>query len=325
MKRRESEDMENNIPTEIVDEKFDEEKFQRQRDTQRLAIKSAIFTIIINTMLSLFKLFSGIIGKSYAMVADAIHSFSDVFTSVIVIVGILIASKKADRGHPYGHERFECVTALILAFILFDVGAVIGLNAGKTLFSGEGELADPPKLIALIASVVSILTQILLFAVTRLVAKKTNFTALKADAWHHLSDSLSSIGSFIGIFGAMMGLWYLDSLAGIVISIIIIKVAVSIFIDSINKMTDSSAPQDIQKGIIEVAKTTEGVCYIDSLRTRLFGNYIYIDIEISCDENLILKEAHQIAQNVHDRIEKNFENVKHCLVHVNPSKIKSNN
>lgn len=306
------------IPTEIVDEKPDAEKVGRARLSERMAIRAAVLTILINTALSLFKLFAGVFGKSYAMMADALHSFSDVFTSVIVIVGIKISTKKADRGHPYGHERFECVTALILSFILFDVGALIGVNAGENLFSGAGKELQPPKLIALIAAIASIVLQVVMFAIARAVAAKTHSGALKADAWHHLSDSLSSIGSFIGIFGAMQGLWYLDSLAGIIISLVILKVSISIFADSVKKMTDTSAPDDQQRLIAEIARSTEGVLAIDSMRTRLFGNFVYVEIEISCDETLPLSSAHEIAQSVHDNIEKSIDSVKHCEVHVNP-------
>lgn len=289
-------------------------------NSKNIAIKVSIFSIICNTLLSIFKLVAGIIGMSYAMVSDAVHSFSDVFTTVIVIIGIKIASKKADKGHPYGHERFECVAALILAFILFDVGLLIGYKAIESIVSGAYKANEFPKLIALIAAIVSILTQIMLFIVARRVAKKINSGALKADAWHHLSDSLSSIGSFIGILGAMLGVYVLDVLAGLVIALIILKVAIDIFIDSINKMTDKAVDAKTENKIKEIAENTEGVKNIDLLKTRQFGNKIYVEIEIACDGDIELSGAHEIAQNVHDKIETEVNMVKHCMVHINPYK-----
>ena len=287
---------------------------------EKIAIKISVFSIFCNVFLSIFKLIAGIIGMSYAMISDAVHSFSDVFTTIIVILGIKISNKKADKGHPFGHERFECVAALILSFILFDVGLIIGYTAIESLISGAYKMNEFPKLIALIAAVVSILTQVMLFIVARKTAKKINSGALKADAWHHLSDSLSSIGSFIGILGAMLGVYVLDIIAGLVIALIILKVAVDIFIDSVNKMTDKSVDVEIENKIKDIAESIDGVKNIDLLRTRQFGNKIYVEIEIACDKDSSLTEAHGIAQNLHDKIEKEVDMVKHCMVHVNPYK-----
>lgn len=288
------------------------------KNNEKQAMKVSVVSLIGNFILSLFKLVAGLIGFSYAMVADAIHSFSDVFTTIIVMVGMKISSKKADKEHPYGHDRFECVAALILAFILFDVGLLVGYTAIEKLISGSYLQTEIPKTIALIAAVVSIVWQFIMFVYARNVAKKINSGALKADAWHHLSDSLSSIGSLIGIAGAMLGAPILDVIAGLVICLLIIKVAIDIFIDSVNKMTDKSASEEVNNKIKELAILIDGVKAVDMIKTRQFGNMFYIDIEISCDPNLNLKDAHQIAQNVHDEIEKELKLVKHCLVHVNP-------
>ncbi len=308
----------NKISTKIIDDKNDDNR--GCFNDEKLGIKVSIFCLIINLCLSNFKLCAGIIGNSYAMVADSIHSFSDVFTTIIVIIGLKISLKKADAGHPYGHDRFECVAALVLSFVLAGTGLIMGYSAVTNLISGAYKKAKVPEIIALIASVVSILTQILMFIITFKYAKKINSGAMKADAWHHLSDSLSSIGSFIGILGAMLGVSILDVIAGGLICLIILKVAVNIFIDSIKKITDTSAPVDLQIKIKDTVSKIDGVKGIDTLRTRLFGNMVYIDIEISCDRNLNLGDAHAIAQNVHDKIESQFKEVKHCLVHINPYK-----
>ena len=294
---------------------------ENRKNTTKSAIKVSIIGIFTNIFLSLFKFFAGIFGKSYAMVADSIHSLSDVFTSIIVIIGVKISSKDADKEHPYGHDRFECISALILAFILFIVGYSIGKNAAQNLISGEYLSKESPKLIALIAAVVSIIVQAVMFVVAIECAKKTKFGAVKADAWHHLSDSLSSVGSLIGIGGAMLGIKVLDIVAGFVISILIIKVAFEIFIESVSKMTDKAVSKDLEKKIRATIKSVKGVENIDNLRTRIFGNKFYIDVEIACDGSLSLEQAHKIAQKVHDKIEKNYPETKHCLVHMNPVKI----
>ncbi len=309
---------ENRICTDIIDDVDDKNRGLSSGQTEKAVLKISLICLISNLCLSIFKLIAGIVGKSYAMVADAIHSFSDVFTTIIVIIGVKISSKKADKSHPYGHERFECVTALILSFALFAVGALIGYTALNNLIKGTYKTAEVPKIIALVASVVSILVQGILFIISIKVAKKVGSGSLKADAWHHLSDSLSSIGSLIGIAGAILGVGILDVIAGFIICLMILKVAIDIFIDSIKKMTDTSAPVDVQIKIEELAKAVEGVKNIDSLRTRLFGNMVYVDIEIACDGELKLNKTHDIAQKVHNEIENNMPEVKHCLVHVNP-------
>lgn len=286
---------------------------------EKIAMKVSFTSLICNAILSVFKLLAGIIGLSYAMVADAIHSFSDVFTTIIVIIGVKISSKKADKEHPYGHDRIECIAALLLSVMLFIVGIFIGYSALEKLISGKYAEAELPKTIALIAAIVSIVEQFIMFLITKIAANKTKSGALKADAWHHLSDSLSSIGSFVGILGAMLGVRVLDVIAGFVICLLIIKVSIDIFIDAVNKLIDRSVNEKMQEKIREITKSVEGVIKIDRLRTRQFGsNMIYVDLEISCDPELKLKDAHKIAQKVHDEMENKLPEVKHCLVHINP-------
>ncbi len=289
------------------------------KENERIAMKVSFTSLICNSMLSIFKLIAGLVGLSYAMIADAIHSFSDVFTTVIVIIGVKISSKKADKEHPYGHDRFESVATLLLAIMLFVVGVFIGYSAIEKLVTGSYAEAELPKTIALIAAILSIVMQYVMFIITKIASNKTKSGALKADAFHHLSDSLSSIGSFIGILGAMLGVRVLDIIAGFVICILILKVAIDIFIDAVNKLIDKSANEEMQTKIKNIAQSVDGVIKIDRLRTRQFGNsMIYVDLEISCDPELKLKQAHKIAQSVHDKMESELTEVKHCLVHINP-------
>ncbi len=284
-------------------------------------MKVSVISIIGNVFLSIFKFIAGIIGKSNAMISDSIHSLSDVLSTIVVMIGLKLASKKEDVSHPYGHERIECVASFILAIFLFITGLGIGWMGIKTIFfENYGEI-KAPTLIALIAAIISIITKEAMYWYTRSVAKKIKSDALMADAWHHRSDALSSIGSLIGIGGAMMGFKLLDSIASIIICLCIIKVSYDIFMDSVDKMVDKACNSDFINKICDLVLSTNGVLNIDLIKTRLFGNKIYIDLEIAANQDLTLKEAHEIAQKVHDKIENNYEDVKHCMVHVNPKEI----
>lgn len=284
-------------------------------------MKVSVISIIGNVFLSIFKFISGIIGKSNAMISDSIHSLSDVLSTIVVMIGLKLASKKEDVSHPYGHERIECVASFILAIFLFITGLGIGWMGIKTIFFENYSEIKTPTLIALIAAIISIITKEAMYWYTRSVAKKIKSDALMADAWHHRSDALSSIGSLIGIGGAMMGFKLLDSIASIIICLCIIKVSYDIFMDSVDKMVDKACNSDFINKICDLVLSTNGVLNIDLIKTRLFGNKIYIDLEIAANQDLTLKEAHEIAQKVHDKIENNYEDVKHCMVHVNPKEI----
>ena len=291
-----------------------------QKTNEQIAVGASINTMIANVALSAFKLFAGLFGNSAAMVSDGVHSMSDVLSTAIVIIGVKLAGKKYDKSHQYGHERLECVAAIILAAVLFVTGLMIGWSGIQIIMGGNyGELGIPGG-IALAAAVVSILGKESMYWYKRAAAKKTGSGALLADAWHHRSDALSSLGSFAGVLGARMGLPVLDPLASVVICAFILKVAVDVFIDAINKMTDASCDDATVNAIRMAALEQEGVLGVDSIRTRLFAEKIYVDIEISADGNSTLNQSHDVAQRVHDEIEKRICNVKHCMVHVNPAR-----
>lgn len=280
-------------------------------------------SIIANIILSIFKFFAGIFGNSEALVSDSIHSLSDVFSTIIVIIGIKIANKAPDSHHQYGHERFESVTAILLSIILGVTGLGIGYNGLNKIFQRSYLNAEIPTTIALIAALTSILIKEFMYWYTRYGAKKINSGALMADAWHHRSDSLSSVGSLIGIVGAINGFPILDPIATIIICLFILKAAFDIFKDGINKMVDTSLPTKVLDSVRNEVMEVKGVIDIDLLKSRQFGNKSYIDVEISVDGNLKLEEAHKIAAKVHSNIENKFPNVKHCMVHVNPYKQKN--
>lgn len=285
------------------------------------AIKVSVVTIILNVVLSAFKLVAGILGHSSAMISDAAHSLSDVFSTFVVIAGIKMAARESDANHQYGHERFESVATILLSLFLFAVGLGIGYSGLQKIFSGaQGTPLSIPGKLALIAAVVSIAVKEWMYWYTRHAAKKTGSGALMADAWHHRSDALSSIGSFVGILGARMGFPILDPLVSVIICLFIFKVAYDIFRDAITKLTDEACDNEFVDNVRAITTRQNGVVRIDTLRTRKFGNKIYIDLEIAVNGAISLHSAHAISQKVHDAVETEYPQVKHCMIHLNPAR-----
>ncbi|MCF2555396.1 cation diffusion facilitator family transporter [Faecalicatena contorta] len=287
-------------------------------DFEKTATKVTLVSICGNIILSVFKLIAGIAAHSGAMVSDAVHSASDVFSSIVVIIGVKLSAKDSDKEHPYGHERFECVAAIVLSVVLLITGLLIGFEALKNILSRDYDSLIIPGTLALIAAVISIITKEAMYWYTRFYARRIDSSALMADAWHHRSDALSSIGALIGIAGARMGFSILDPVASLVICIFIAKAAIDIFMDAIKKMVDCSCDEETEKAICDCTKAQAGVLSVDFLHTRVFGNKIYVDIEIGADGSHTLNEAHDISEQVHDAIEETFPKVKHIMVHVNP-------
>ncbi|MCH5267162.1 MAG: cation transporter [Lachnospiraceae bacterium] len=302
-------------------EQTNQPSVQSLDEFERVATRVSIISIIGNIALSLLKLLAGVIAHSGAMISDAVHSASDVFSSIVVIIGIRLSAQESDKEHPYGHERLECIAALLLANILFITGLGIGYNALQTILKGKYETLAIPGIFALITAIISIAAKEAMFQYTKHYAKKLDSGALMADAWHHRSDSLSSIGALIGIAGARLGFPILDSAASLVICLFIAKAAYEIFMDATDKVVDHSCDEATEKALQDCACQIEGVLHVDTMRTRVFGAKIYVDIEISADGSKTLHEAHAIAERVHDSIENNFPKVKHVMVHVNPHTI----
>ena len=297
-----------------------QENYSSETEFRQVANRVSLVTIIGNVALSVIKLLAGIIAHSSAMISDAVHSASDVFSTFVVIIGIKLASKKPDKEHPYGHERMECVAAIVLAMVLFITGLGIGLEAVKNIIHGNYGDLQVPGVLALIAAIVSIVSKEAMYWYTRHYAKKIDSSALMADAWHHRSDAFSSIGALIGIGASRLGYPVMDSIASLVIFVFIVKAAFDIFKDAIDKMVDHSCDEETEKQIYECVMKNENVLGIDLLQTRVFGNKIYVDVEIQADASYTLQKAHDIAEAVHDDIEESFPKVKHIMVHVNPAK-----
>ena len=272
-----------------------------------------------NILLVVFKLYAGITGRSGAMVSDAVHSMSDVLATLVAYIGVRVAKKAPDKDHPYGHDRFECLASLALGFILLATGVGIGYEGLKSIITGEYRNYTAPGMIAVAAALVSIAAKEGMFRYTMHYAKKLNSSAFKADAWHHRSDALSSVGSLAGIIGARLGAAVMDSAAAVVISLFILKVGAEIVRDAIGKMLDRSCGEEFENELSEFIGAQKGVERLDMLRTRQFGDKIYIDAEISVDGSLSLSEAHRIAESVHDCVESRYPNIKHIMIHENPT------
>ncbi|MCI8901920.1 MAG: cation transporter [Lachnospiraceae bacterium] len=290
-----------------------------KNEFEKIAMNVSYVSIAANVVLSVFKLLAGIVAHSGAMISDAVHSASDVFSTIVVIIGIRISSKQSDKEHPYGHERMECVAAIVLATILAVTGLGIGYSAVGKILSGDYANLEVPGAMALIAALISIAVKEAMYWYTRYNAKKIDSSALMADAWHHRSDALSSVGALAGIAGARLGYPICDAAASLCICFFIAKAAYDIFRDAVDKMVDKACDEATENELKNCALAQEGVLGVDLLRTRVFGNKIYVDIEIRADGDGSLREAHGIAERVHDSIEGNFARVKHIMVHVNPA------
>lgn len=285
----------------------------------RLIRKISAVGIGGNIILTSFKLYAGVIGHSAAMISDALHSLADVFASLVAWLGVRLSRRAADETHPYGHDRFECLASLLLGIILLGTGLGIGGSGVKTLLRGDYASMELPGRIALVAAAVSIVSKETMFRFTRYYARKLNSSAFMADAWHQRSDALSSVGSLLGIGGSLLGYPALDSVACVVICLFILKVAVTILRDALRELLDTPCDASLERELSEFIAAQKGVVTLDLLRSRRFGDKVYLDAEISVDGSLSLTEAHAIAESVHNAVEQGFPDIKHIMIHENPA------
>lgn len=296
---------------------------KKDLDYEATIKRVGFITIIWNIVLAVIKLFVGIIGGSSSMVSDAVHTASDVFTTIIVMIGAKFSHKKNDEDHPYGHERFESLASILLALLLAVTALGIGYSGTKNIiafFKHEEIVVSEFVYLALFGAILSIVGKGIMYFYTIKAAKRINSSSLKADAYHHLSDSLSSIGSLLGIIGLMIGKFFviLDPIASLIICVLILKVAFDTGKEGVNQLVDKSAPASINESIKNCILSFVEVKRIDEFKTRQFGNKIYVDICISLDKTLTLIEADKIADTIHDTVEHEFTDVKHCMIHSNP-------
>lgn len=286
-------------------------------DNERFRIASRItwLTIILNTILSITKIGIGIISSSTAMIADGVHTVSDVASSLGIIVGFIISNKPEDSKHQYGHEKAESIAGFVLSLMLISVGIKIGYSSIELMISGTTKI---PGRLALWAALASIVVKEFQYRITMNQGKRINSSALMADAWHHRSDALSSVGTLIGIGGARLGYKILDPLAGFIVSVIVVKVGIDLFLKGYNELMDSSIEEEeltqISNAILKETKIEE----INNLKARRHGSKVFIDVEVCVDPNISVLEGHDIAEDVEKVIYDNLDNVKKVLVHVNP-------
>ena len=286
---------------------------------EKIVFKITFTGVFGNVVLTAFKFFAGIYGRSGAMISDAIHSLSDVIATFIAFVGLRISKQPADKEHPYGHERIECVASLCLGVILAVTGLGMGKSGLEKIYSGSFDTLTVPGRIAAVAAVVSILIKEAMFHYTMHYAKIIDSPVFKADAWHHRSDALSSVCSLIGIMFALCGFPVMDPVASVVICLFILKVSYDILKDAVAKMLDTSCGPDFDKKIEALVGAQEGVKAVDMVQSRMFGSKVYVDLEIEVDRDLTVGEGHDIAEHVHDVLEREYSSIKHVMVHVNPT------
>ena len=267
--------------------------------------KLSLVGIIGNVFLSAFKFIAGIMGNSSAMVSDAVHSLSDVFATFIAFLGVRFGRREADASHPYGHERIESLAAIVLGLILLVTGVGIGWVGLEKILAGNYESLPIPGMIALVAAIVSIAVKEGMFWYTRHWARVIRSSAFEADAWHHRSDAMSSIGALVGVGGSMLGYPVLDPIASVVICLFILKQGISIIYDALKKMLDTSCGEQFEEEVRQLVDAENQVGHID--------------MEIAIDGSMQLTDAHAIAERVHDDIEHAFPEVKHVMIHVNPA------
>ena len=276
-----------------------------------------LITIALNIFLLLIKVIAGIASNSTALIADGLHSGSDVITSVGVIIGMAMASKPRDEHHHYGHEKIETITTFLLSIVLIYVGAQIGYSALSAILRKEQVLFS---YFGLFAALVSIIIKEIQYQIAYRVGTREKSAALIADAWHHRSDALSSIASFIGILGAKFGISILDSMAGFIVSLIVIKVGVHIFKECFQELIDVSIHLDEVSNLKKIILKETSVKYISDLRTRKHGAKVLIDIRICVDPTMDVHQGHEIAEKVERIIKRELENAKDVIVHVDPCK-----
>ncbi len=279
---------------------------------------------VANLLLVVFKFIAGIVGHSAAMIADAVHSLSDFITDIIVIIFVAISGKPEDSDHSYGHGKYETLATAVIGIILFFVGVGILISGIKAIVGAlQGEPLQAPSLLALIAAVISIVVKEALYHYTVKRGKALGSSSVVANAWHHRSDALSSIGTAIGIGGAVFlgEQWrILDPIAAVVVSIFIIKVAVELIKPCIDELVERSLPEEVEQRIHALILQSPQVSSPHHLRTRRIGGYIAIEVHIRMDGQISLSEAHQVASDIERRLKAEFGEKTHIGIHMEPTK-----
>ena len=293
-------------------------------DRERQIFRTTLVGSVANLLLLVFKFVAGIVGHSAAMVADAVHSLSDFITDIVVIVFVSIAGKPEDKDHDYGHGKYETLATAVIGIVLFFVGVSILISGVQTIVDAlNGVPLQAPSALALIAAVVSVVVKEILYHYTVRAGKRLHSPSVVANAWHHRSDALSSIGTTLGIGGAIVlgERWrILDPIAAVVVSLFIIKVAIELLKPCIDELLERSLPDKMESRILEIILATPQVSSPHHLRTRRIGSYIAIEVHIRMDGSLTLSEAHSVASDIEKRLKAEFGDSTHIGIHMEPTK-----
>ncbi len=286
----------------------------------RTALCVAVINMGVNVLLAIGKIVTGYLFHSAAMVSDGMHSATDALTSVAVMIGIRLSGRQADAKHPYGCERLECVAAIVLAIVVAMAGVGIALSSCRSLMNTTA-IESGQQSGAWLMAAAAIVVKEGMFRYTKWAAVKSKSTALLADAWHQRTDALSSVGSLIGIVGSQLGFYWMDPVAGVAIAVLIFKAALDIFMDAVRKMVDCACDPALELNIREIAMRCMYVEDVPTLRTREFGNRVFVELSVLIPSGYTAKAAYDIALDVKRAVEDTVETVKECAVHIHPSEI----
>jgi len=278
---------------------------------------------VVNLLLVILKFAAGVLGRSSAMIADAVHSLSDFATDLVVLIFIRISSKPRDEDHKYGHGKFETLATAIIGIVLFFVGLKLMWDGSDKIigYYFRGEELTSPGIVALIAALVSIVAKEILYRYTKRVGKQVNSSSVVANAWHHRSDAFSSIGTALGIGGAILlgDNWnVLDPIAAVIVSLLILKVAVQLVLPAMNELLEKSLPPETEKEILEIIISTPGITNPHNLRTRRIGNNMAIEVHIRVDDNMTVTDAHKLTKIIENNLRERFGSGTFINLHVEP-------
>lgn len=294
------------------------------RTREKQITRVTLIGSVVNLLLTAIKIIAGVVGKSGAMIADGIHSLSDLASDIVVLIFVPIAGKAKDKDHQYGHGKFETLATLVVSLILMVVAIRLVASSAKSIISAlSGNILPKPGYIALAAAIISIVSKETLYQYTALVARRTNSSVCKANAWHHRSDALSSIGSLLGIGGAVIlgNKWtILDPVAAVIIGLMILFVAIKMAKAPIEELMEKSLDEKTEKEITDIILATEGVQNMHNLKTRRNGQSKIIDCHIRVKRTISIVEAHDIATNVEKNLKQKFGNETQTSIHIEPEK-----
>ena len=291
---------------------------------EREIYKVTIVGSLVSLLLALIKFPAGIIGRSSAMIADAVHSLSDLITDVVLIAFIRTSQKPKDANHDYGHGKFETLASLIIGLVLLGVGLGIAWSGATSIYGViRGDLLPSPGYIALAAALATVISKEILYHYTVAKGKKLNSPALVANAWHHRSDALSSIGTAVGIGGAIFlgGKWIvLDPIAAVIVSVFIVRMAIKLIKPCLDELLERSLPDDVKKEIEQIVGEFDDVHQLHNLRTRKIGNYYAIEFHIRMDGNKNLTESHAVITEIEMKLKEKYGDKTYITIHVEPLK-----